>query len=408
MTQADKDQRDLIRQLGGQVAQVAAGAENALIRRRWRDVNALRRPDRAPVWCRPMGCWKEILPQESLVCWDPELRQVEYALRQTLYKHNIGDDSPVEPYFAVPAVFDVHPANVWGVDLARRRPEEEDGAWGFAPALNGPADFDRLAMPAYSYNPEQTQRRCRWAEDLLGDSIPVKVTAGPGFDSGTLGTDAAELRGLEQMMLDSVLEPWLLHKLMRHVRDARIGLLDEWEACGLLTPNNTGPMICSDPLGPPAINGRFTLKNCWCAANSQEFDAVSPKAWEEFCLNYQRPIFERFGLVCYGCCENLTGKIDAVLSIPNLRIFVCSAWTSLEVVLNRIDVDYVIMWRQKAGDVVFAEDVSAVRRGLEEGVRRLQGRCYQIVLRELQTLAGHPDRLHVWTDMAKELAAKYA
>jgi hypothetical protein len=32
----------------------------------------------------------------------------------------------------------------------------------------------------------------------------------------------------------------------------------------------------------------------------------------------------------------------------------------------------------------------------------------QIVLRELQTLNGHPDRLHVWTQAVVEMAEKYA
>jgi hypothetical protein len=66
------------------------------------------------------------------------------------------------------------------------------------------------------------------------------------------------------------------------------------------------------------------------------------------------------------------------------------------------------MWRQKASDVVFAEDPAALKHGLEEGMRRLRGCYVQIVLRELQTLAGHPDRLHVWTRLAQEVAAKYA
>jgi len=38
----------------------------------------------------------------------------------------------------------------------------------------------------------------------------------------------------------------------------------------------------------------------------------------------------------------------------------------------------------------------------------LQGYHYQIVLRELQTLAGHPRRLHEWTRAAIEAAARYA
>ena len=79
----------------------------------------------------------------------------------------------------------------------------------------------------------------------------------------------------------------------------------------------------------------------------------------------------------------------------------------MDVVLDRTGVNYCIMWRQKAGDVVFPDDPSTLRYALEEGARRLQGRRYQIVLRELQTLCGHTDRLHVWTKLAKEVAAKY-
>ena len=49
-----------------------------------------------------------------------------------------------------------------------------------------------------------------------------------------------------------------------------------------------------------------------------------------------------------------------------------------------------------------------IRRDLEQGCKQLQGSHYQIVLRELQTLSGHPDRLHEWTRCAKEAAARYA
>ena len=63
--------------------------------------------------------------------------------------------------------------------------------------------------------------------------------------------------------------------------------------------------------------------------------------------------------------------------------------------------------------VVFPDDESGrpaaatIRRDLEQGCRQLQGYRYQIVLRELQTLSGHPDRLHEWTRAAVEMAAKY-
>jgi hypothetical protein len=395
--------RDLVRELASRVAEIAASPEMAAIRRRWRDVNALRRPDRAPVWCRPVAAWNELLPDSELGCTDPWLRSLEREFRQILIKHQIGDDTPLDGTFPVGAALRSEPGNLWGLETGKHRPVGPGGAWGYDPPLKEAADFDRLAMPRFVPDAAETRRRLERASELLGDILPVRAVCGAPL-AATLGTDAADLMGLEAMMLNMAAEPEVVHRLMAHLRDAALAALDAVEAAGLVTANNSGPMTESDPVGAPAADGKPTFANCWCSANSQEFDQVSPEMWEEFCLAYQRPLFARFGLVAYGCCENLTRKIAGVLSIPNLRVFVCSAWTDLNTVLEKVGPQYCIMWRQKASDVVYTDDETKLRRDLREGCRRLAGRPYQIVLRELQTLAGHPDRLHVWTKLAIEAA----
>jgi hypothetical protein len=143
-------------------------------------------------------------------------------------------------------------------------------------------------------------------------------------------------------------------------------------------------------------------------ASNQTLALISPDMWEEFVLQYQKPILARFGLCNYGCCEDNTNKIERILTIPNLRTFVCNAWTDLDRVIAAVKKDYVIKWEQKASDVVLPDDTSAIKRHLEDGARRLQGRYYQIVLRDVTTLGGHNDRLHVWSRYAKEAAEKYA
>ena len=95
------------------------------------------------------------------------------------------------------------------------------------------------------------------------------------------------------------------------------------------------------------------------------------------------------------------------MTIRNLRIFVSSAWTDLAKVIEAVGDRYVIMWRQKATDVVYAHDLAGIRRHLHEGLKLSRGCLRQVVLRELQTLAGHPRRLHDWASLAKEAAARY-
>ncbi|MBU4200780.1 MAG: hypothetical protein KKE37_05700 [Verrucomicrobia bacterium] len=400
-------EREIVRELARTVTAISAEPRMKAIRKRWCDVNALRKPDRAPVWCRPVGCWREIIPEESLLCSDSELRKMEYHFRQIIHKRELDDDTPVEGYFEVNAIIRRDPENTWGLDIGRHVSDAPGGAWGYDPPLKQAADFDRLRIPTFTVDDAATRRRLAQIAELLDGILPVKLCVGPLLGA-TLGTAAADLRGLEQMMLDMATEPALMHRLMAYLRDTVLSALDQVEAQNLLTADNVGAMTCSDPIGRPQPDGRLTARNLWCMANSQEFDQVSPVMWEEFCLNYQKPIFERFGLVGYGCCENLTHKINGVLSIPNLRIFTCSAWTDLKTVLERVGRNYCIMWRQKASEVVFPKESGTIRQDLLNGARQLQGCYYQIVLRELETLGGHPDRLHVWTRYAREAAEQFA
>lgn len=62
------DERSYVRELAAITVEIAKEPRMLPILQRWRDVNSKRMPDRAPVWCRPAGCWLEMLPQESLVC----------------------------------------------------------------------------------------------------------------------------------------------------------------------------------------------------------------------------------------------------------------------------------------------------------------------------------------------------
>ena len=171
-------ERQIIRQLAEKVAKFSKETENKRIIQRWKDVNALRKPDRAPVWCRPVGCWKELLPKDSLECKDEWLRGLEYRLQQVLIKREIGDDEPVMLYFEVSAVFDVEPANIWGVEVGKHKPVSDDGAWAYDPPLKTMADFDKLIVPKHTYNEAATAELLEKTNELLGDIIEVRLQFG--------------------------------------------------------------------------------------------------------------------------------------------------------------------------------------------------------------------------------------
>jgi hypothetical protein len=404
------DERSYVRELAALCVEIAREARMRPIIQRWRDVNSGRLPDRAPVWCRPAGCWAEMLPQDSLVCKDPFLREMEYYFRQQLLRRDIDDDHPVYEYFKVNAVIDENPDPPYGFAPQRHSLDDAGSAWGYESALETEDDFKRLTVPQYKFNKEKSAGIFEKHAALLDGIMETRLTAINGFFSiATICTQAADLRGMEQMMMDMMLQPELIHHLMQVISQGVMNYLDAIEASGLIFPNIDEPMFLSDPLRPPPADGKYTLKDCWCAGNSQEFDPVSPDMMQEFLVDYQNRIFERFGATCYGCCENLTNKIDQVLTVPNLRVFVSSAWSDLAKIVERTDPDkHCIMWRHSASDVTCLDTLDKVRKDTEDGAKILEGRRYQIVLRELQSLFGRENRIYEWAQMCKEITARHA
>lgn len=404
LADSPEGEQRLARELARRVAALAQAPRMAAIKQRWRDVIARRRPDRPPVWCNPVGCWRELLPEASLVCSQPVCREIEVYCKRLLIKNEIGDDTPINPYYMVNHVMDVQPANVWGLEIEREAVREggAGAAWRYKPALNHAADFDRLVVPRYQVNAAATQAAVADRVEILGDALPVLSSPLSGYYSGgTLCQPAADLRGMEPLMMDMIDEPELAHRLMQVVLAGEQSKLDAIEAAGGLLPNNDTAMFLSDPLRPPG-SGPYSLRDCWIHGNSQEFDMVGPEMFATFLLDYQRPVFERFGAVCYGCCENLTHKLDAVLTIPNLRLLTCSAWTDLAAVVEKAGDRCCIMWRHKASDIVCPDNLNEWAGQLRRDVALLKGCSYQVVLRELQTLMGHADRLREWTQITTD------
>jgi hypothetical protein len=416
MALEDKSGYEAIRALARRVAELVQTEENRRRCQLWCDVNSLRKPERAPVRCElPLG---ELIPQSTLVSVDPYLAKVEHRLRGLLKQWETGDDTPLEPFMTVPHVMCPAGEHVWGLPVRQIPPELAPGApptvaYRYEPAILEESDLDLLTPPRYTYDRAATQREADRLHYLLGDILPVQLSSGDGYQlHGLYGAwlhgYATAFRGVEQFLLDLMDRPAWVHRLMRFLMEGYLSAMDQFEEMNVLSLNNVGWLACDDLPAPGFDPQHVRLKDLWGRSESQEFTGVSPAAYEEFLLQYQKPILARFGIVFYGCCEDLTKKIGLVLTIPNLRRFVCSAWTDLDRVVEAVGDRYTIEWRQMASEVIYAPDLSRVRTHLEDGLRCAQGSRILIALREMETVAGKLDRPTEWARLARNVAEKYA
>ena len=412
MTTEEAKARDTVRELARRMAELASSAENQRRLKLWCDVNSLRMPERPPVVCHPgSGAWEESLPRSTVTTQDRYLGDLEYRFRQTLYKWELGDDTVVDAWMGVPAVMRLEGQHFWGLPVKHISVTHKDvsrTAWKYDPPIKEEKDIERICPPRYTYDERATQEALGRMHDLLGDILPVKLTCAVPGPGAWLHGWATELRGVEQLLLDLMDRPAWAHRLMRTLMEGFLGVMDQFEKMGLLTLNNTGLMACDDLPQKDHDGRRVRLRDLWGRGESQEFQGVSPAQHEEFLLRYQKPILERFGITFYGCCEDLTNKIPLILSIPNLRKFVCSPWTDIGKLAAAVGDRYCIEWRQKATDVVYAPDLTSVRKHLENGLRLAKGCRIMIVLQELETTNHNPRRLAEWAALAKEVGARVA
>ena len=183
------------------------------------------------------------------------------------------------------------------------------------------------------------------------------------------------------MLYDLYDEPEMVHDVMRFFTEGVKSMLRQYEEQNLISLNNdgqlhyTGGVGYNDQLPQPGFDpNRVRLCDVWGAAEAQEFAQVSPEMHEEFVLQYERELLEPFGLNGYGCCDDLSAKLDNVLKIKNLRRVAVCPWADIAKFTPVLQKNYIMTWKPKPMPLAYeAFDPDIVRKELEEGITKANG-----------------------------------
>ena len=396
----------IIRALAEQYAEAAADTQYAELRQLWRDHNSLK-PTR-PLFClRPDGGEGEVPEVMHRECEDDSLYPLEHQLRFGLWRHAYPDDFVIEPWLGVRAV---HTHHGWGLDGDRVQEGYSFKITDYP--LKSLDDVEKMIPPRHVIDEAATAERYERVCEIIGDILPVDLDRSPCYNvwSADLSSDLGALRGIENFMLDMVDEPEKLHRLLTFMRDGILAVHQQAADAGDwgLSASNTLTMAYGGDLPAPAANVRgVNRKDLWWFTPSQEFTLVSPAMHEEFLLQYQLPIMEQFGLIAYGCCEDLTNKIDMLRKIPNLRRIGVAPAADLARCVEQIGTGYSISWRPNPAEMVCVGfDEGRVRRIIGDGIKAAAGTRFSIVLKDVSTIENDPSRVTRWAEIVGELVGK--
>ena len=391
MLPVTQKERNLLKRLAAEYRAISTDAVQDQRRKAWTELNGLITP--APQIYARAFAWDE-MPGSQLESETPLARQLEQTLKYRIFWNSLEDDSIFEDFLLIRAIFR---CTGWGYRIERHTSEKEKGSFKVDYPIREWSDLEQFRAPVHAIDEEATEAVYCTAQEIFDGGLELSLDRSPAYQmwTGDISTDLGYLRGIENIMLDVMDEPEHLKKLVSMLADGILATHLQADAAGdwNLAAHCNQAMPYAPELAPPRASTPAKKKELWGFMASQEFTLMSPAQFEEFLLAYQKPILAGFGLVAYGCCEDLTNKIGLLKEIPNLRRIAVSPFADVEKCVAQINRDYVISYRPSPALLLGCNWRENLRRQLKKDFELLKGCYFDITLKDIETLEHDSNRM---------------
>ena len=187
------------------------------------------------------------------------------------------------------------------------------------------------------------------------------------------------------------------------------------EENNLLHLNNDGTYIGSggfgftDELPRADFEGKVRTIDLWGFTESQETVNVSPEMYEEFVFPAEKPIMERFGLTCYGCCEELHSRWHVVKNHHNLRRVSSSPWSDVKKMSAFLEDRYILSLKPIPTPLSQpALDKESIRSEIRRLLELTKDNVVELIMKDNHTIGNKPENVVEWSRIAKEEAIRVA
>lgn len=410
--------REVLRRLAGEVAAIAAlpvQREKAELWRRMNDLQSVR----PMVWITEIP-WHEFSRESDelrLQCQAGWVRDVEQELRRTLYQwRHLPVDMIVSDSIPCPIAWH---STRFGIQrqggLLEITGGEGINSYHFDQQISSLEDITKIKDPVVTVYEEDTAARFAAMTEVFRDIMPVHKQGMNNYWY-TPWDNLVGWYGVQEALTDLIEQPEVINAAVERIVQCYLKELDQVVALNLLAPNHDNCRIGSGAYGytselpKPGYNPAHpTPDHLWGCSNAQIFTEVSPAMHWEFALRHDLPWFERWGLVYYGCCEVLDAKTDLLRRIPNIRKVSMNYRINVERGAQKLGADYVFSY--KPNPACFATDKwdpAKARAELRHMIDCTRGGHAEIVMKDISTVAGRPERLWEWSRIAMELVEEAA
>ena len=408
-----ENDRAVLRELAQRYAEIASLPVHEEKRRLWRKLNGLK-PER-PMVMIDQVCWNEMDIDDKLTlrCGDKDCREYEQNLRRILYQWEYFPvDMVAEPFIRVGKAVRNSGFGMSTEEHTLAYYESNDVvSHKYTNQFESMEDVEKVKMPVVTHDAAETKRRMELADWLFGGIVELREE---GYDPYLSVWDPITTwMGVENALYAIIDRPEMIHALVKRISDGYMFMLDQMEDLGVLC-HHQSLIHCTgaytDELPAPGFDpSKPRTKDIWMFGLAQMFATVSPAMFDELEIAYSMPIFERFGLVYYGCCDPLHGKMNEVRKIPHLRKISVSPWADQSIMAREIGSDYVFSRKPNPSYVAMGTfDTELIKREFDEtlGYCKDNGTPVEFILKDISTVRSRPERLKQWADIAMEAVSR--
>ena len=399
-----------LRELGKKLAEIAALPVQEEKKKLWAANNDLK-PIRPMVHIDQLP-WHEIRHSKEIEqkCEDPFLRSIEEYILKLLYRwKHFPCDMVVENRIDIPKT--VHNLN-YGVHIIEEtvKTDENNDVFShkYQDQIATPEQLAALKPDVLTVDPELDKKHMEICEEIFDGVIPVRLE-GVQIHAG-LWDRISQMRSVEKILWDIIDKPEFIVQTVKKFIDLTMSTIDQCENLGLLdhqlqyihcTGAYTNDLPQKDYNG-----GKSRAKDCWALGMSQIFATVSPAMHEEFEIDLVKPVYERFGLFYYGCCEPLEKKINIIKKIKNVRKISVSPWANIDESADNMGKDYVLSLKPNPAFIAAGVSEQEIRKQIEAAVRacKRSGSPLEIILKDVSTVSYKLESLDHWNRIAMEYA----
>ena len=337
-------------------------------------------------------------------------------MRRALYQwEHFQVDLVVSPVFRVGKR--AHQIEGIGIEVQDRQIKGDTGAYisahTYTDQLKTEDDLAKLQESEIVYDKEASEQALAKANEVFDGLMDVELVAGGGL-AYSIWDMIAMFRGVDALLMDLAMRPAFMHKTARRFMEIAQADFRQREELGLLSSDDLllhCTPACTRDLPAGDFDGHVRPKDVWGRAAAQIFGSVSPDMHDEFDLAYNEELFKDCGLVYYGCCEPMDGKIDILRKrFKNLRKVSITPWADPKRAAENIGSDYVLAAKPNPAFVAMSKfnpnPVEVEIMGYCEACKE-HGTTLEFVLKDISTIGNNPQNLTQWAAVVKAVLDKY-